>query len=327
MKWTAKTIVCAMLSCTSIAMIQNSHASNTSQIKERFVTSSYAKTQYPLVFAHGMGGWIRAGTDELGVDYWYQILPDLARNGGNVWATRVSPFNASEVRGEQLLQQVEEIIALTGKPKVNLMGHSHGGHSIAYVSNVASDKVASATAIASPLKGSKVADTIISVEGSALEQPIVDVVNFVSKMLVWAQGLDPNSFPHDSLAAGKSLSLAGSAAFQTQYPLGMPKTACGEGAAVEKGIRFYSFGGNGTVTNLLDPDMLLGVTASLTDPKGDNDGLVSRCSAKFGKTIRDNYNWNHLDAINQFFGLTAVLAPDPVSVYRQHANRLKLAGL
>lgn len=327
MKWMTKTILCATLSCTGLTMAPTAQASNTSQIKERFVLSSYAKTKYPLVFAHGMGGWIRAGTDELGVDYWYQILPDLARNGGQVWATRVSPFNASEVRGEQLLQQVDEIIALTGKAKVNLLGHSHGGHSIAYVSNVAPEKVASATAIASPLKGSKVADYIISVQGTALEQPIVDVVNFVSKMLVWAQGIDPNNFPHDSLAAGKSLSLAGSATFQTKYPLGMPKTTCGEGAAIEKGIRFYSFGGNGTVTNLLDPDMLLGVTAPLTDPKGDNDGLVSRCSAKYGKTLRDDYNWNHLDAINQFFGLTATFAPDPVSVYRQHANRLKLQGL
>lgn len=326
MKWN-KLILAAMLSSASIATIPLSQASNSSQIKPRLVISSYAKTQYPLVFAHGMGGWIRAGTDELGVDYWYQILPDIARNGGNVWATRVSPFNASEVRGEQLLQQVDEVIALTGKNKVNLFGHSHGGHSIAYVSNVAPDKVASSTAIASPLKGSKVADLIISVEGGALEQPVVDVVNFVSKMLVWAQGIDPKSFPHDSLNAGKSLSLGGSAAFQTKYPLGMPKSACGEGAAVEKGIRFYSFGGTGTVTNPLDPDLLLGVTAKLTDPKGDNDGLVTRCSAKYGKTLRDNYNWNHLDAINQFFGLTATFAADPVSVYRQHANRLKQQGL
>ena len=303
------------------------YASNSSHIQSNFVISSYAKTKYPLVFAHGMGGWIRAGSDELGIDYWYQILPDLARNGGNVWATRVSPFNSSEVRGEQLLQQVDEIIAITGQPKVNLLGHSHGGHSIAYVSNVAPNKVASATAIASPLKGSKTADFIMQVENSQLEAPVVDVVNFVSKMLVWAQGIESNRFPHDSLNAGKSLSVAGSAAFQAKYPLGMPTTACGDGPAQQQGIYFYSFSGTGTVTNVLDPDSLLGITAKITDVKGENDGLVTRCSAKFGKTIRDNYNWNHLDIINQFFGLTHVFAPDPVSIYRQHANRLKQQGL
>lgn len=54
------------------------------------VISSYATTKYPIVFSHGMTGFIRIGTDALGLDYWYQILPDLARNGGNIWATRVS---------------------------------------------------------------------------------------------------------------------------------------------------------------------------------------------------------------------------------------------
>ncbi|MEL1599230.1 triacylglycerol lipase, partial [Acinetobacter baumannii] len=53
----------------------------------------------------------------------------------------------------------------------------------------------------------------------------------------------------------------------------------------------------------------------------------SRCSAKFGKTIRDDYNWNHLDEVNQVMGIRSIFAADPVSVYRQHANRLKIQGL
>ena len=307
--------------------ISTSHASNAEQVKSNFVISSYAKTKYPLVFAHGMGGWIRAGTDELGVDYWYQILPDLARNGANAWATRVSPFNSSEVRGEQLLQQVDEILAITGANKVNLLGHSHGGHSIAYVSNIAPAKVASATAISSPLKGSPVADFILKVQGTPLEKPLMDMVNLVSKTITWAQGLDPNSYPHDSLASAKSLTLAGSAQFNSKFPMGMPTTSCGEGAYQEKGIQFYSFTGNTAVTNLLDPDSAMLATSLLIDNGRDNDGLVSRCSAKFGKTIRDNYYWNHLDEVNQLLGMKDIFAPDPVDVYRQHANRLKMQGL
>ncbi|AWD69771.1 esterase/lipase family protein [Acinetobacter schindleri] len=307
--------------------ISTSHASNAEQVKSNFVISSYAKTKYPLVFAHGMGGWIRVGTDELGVDYWYQILPDLARNGANAWATRVSPFNSSEVRGEQLLQQVDEILAITGANKVNLLGHSHGGHSIAYVSNIAPAKVASATAISSPLKGSPVADLILSAQGTPLEQPLVSLINFGSQAIVWAQQQDPNSLPHDALAAGISLSQAGSKTFAQKYTLGMPESACGEGAAIDNGIYFYSFSGNSTLTNILDPDSVLAATGLLMQAPNDNDGLVSRCSAKYGKTIRDNYNWNHLDVINQFFALRSVFSPDPVDIYRQHANRLKLQGL
>lgn len=79
----------AMLSGLSISA---AHATNAEQVKSSFVYSSYAQTKYPLVFNHGMAGFNRVGTDTLGLDYWYQILPDLARNGGNVWATRVSPL-------------------------------------------------------------------------------------------------------------------------------------------------------------------------------------------------------------------------------------------
>lgn len=317
------TLITGLLAAT---VISSASASQASQVTAK-ATSTYAKTQYPIVFNHGMGGFIKVGTDAFGLDYWYQILPDLARNGANVWATRVSPFNSTEVRGEQLLQQVLEIRAITGAAKVNLVGHSHGGPTIRYVAGVRPDVVASLTSIGGPHQGSPVADLILKAEGTAVEKPLVSVVNFVSKAIVWAQGLDPNTYPHDSLAGGASLTLAGSAKFNAAFPLGLPKSTCAEGNSVEKGIYNYSFTGVGQVTNILDLDSALKVTALLIDGGKDNDGLVSKCSAKFGKTIRDNYNWNHLDEVNQVLGLKALFAPDPVDVYRQHANRLKLQGL
>ncbi|WP_180002785.1 MULTISPECIES: esterase/lipase family protein [unclassified Acinetobacter] len=303
------------------------HASTQASQVTAKASSQYAKTKYPIVFSHGMAGFIRVGTDQFGLDYWYQILPDLARNGANVWATRVSPFNSSEIRGEQLLEQVKEIAAITGADKVNLIGHSHGGPTIRYVAGSEPKLVASLTTVGAPHKGSPVADLILKAEGTAIEAPLVGTINLVSKAITWAQGLDPNSYPHDSLAGGRSLTLAGSAQFNQKYPLGMPTTTCGEGAYQQKGIYNYSFTGVGQVTNPLDPDSALKVTALLIDGGKENDGLVSRCSAKFGKTIRDNYNWNHLDEVNQLLGLRNVFAPDPVDVYRQHANRLKLQGL
>ncbi|ACC58669.1 lactonizing lipase [Acinetobacter baumannii UH7807] len=314
----------AILSGLSVSA---THATNAEQVKSSFVYSTYAQTKYPLVFNHGMAGFNRVGTDTLGLDYWYQILPDLARNGGNVWATRVSPFNSTEVRGEQLAQQVEEIIAITGKPKVNLIGHSHGGPTIRYVAGIMPEKVASLTTIGAPHKGSPMADVILNVEGTPLSG-LATLVNWFSAAITWAGGLDPNSYPHDSLAGAHSLSTQGSAQFNSQFPMGVPTTSCGEGAYQEKGIYMYSFSGNKALTNPLDPfDIALTGSSLVVDPFGDNDGLVSRCSAKFGKTIRDDYNWNHLDEVNQVMGIRSIFAADPVSVYRQHANRLKLQGL
>ena len=315
--------IAGLMSLSTIGQVQ---AGNATQVNSK-VSSSYAKTQYPVVFSHGMSGFITVGTDNFGLDYFYQILPDLARNGANVWATRVSPFNSSEIRGEQLLQQVKEITAITGAKKVNLIGHSHGGPTIRYVAGVAPELVASLTGVGAPNAGSPVADLILKAEGTGIQGPLVGLINFVSKAVTWAQGLDPKSFPHDALAGGKSLTLAGSAKFNSQFPLGMPSQTCAEGKAFENGIYNYSFTGIGGVTNILDLDSALKVTSLLIDGGKENDGLVSRCSAKFGKTIRDNYNWNHLDEVNQVLGLKALFAHDPVDVYRQHVNRLKLQGL
>ncbi|MDN5433231.1 MAG: triacylglycerol lipase, partial [Acinetobacter sp.] len=57
--------------------LTTAHASNAQQVTVSKVNSEYAKTKYPVVFVHGMAGFIRVG-DVLGLDYWDQILPDLA---------------------------------------------------------------------------------------------------------------------------------------------------------------------------------------------------------------------------------------------------------
>src|SRR3989442_14827955 len=73
---------------------------------------TYTKTQYPIVLAHGAAGF----DSLLGVlGYWFGIPEELARDGAKVYVTQVSSFNSSEVRGEELLAQVEEIVAISGK--------------------------------------------------------------------------------------------------------------------------------------------------------------------------------------------------------------------
>ncbi|CDI94995.1 lactonizing lipase [Pseudomonas aeruginosa PA38182] len=93
-------------------------------------------------------------------------------------------------------------------------------------------------------------------------------------------------------------------------------------------MSYYSWSGSSPLTNFLDPsDAFLGAS-SLTFKNGTaNDGLVGTCSSHLGMVIRDNYRMNHLDEVNQVFGLTSLFETSPVSVYRQHANRLKNASL
>ncbi|HEX5277947.1 MAG TPA: triacylglycerol lipase [Fluviicoccus sp.] len=284
--------------------------------------STYAQTKYPVVLAHGMFGWDKM----LGViDYWYQIPTDMRSNGANVFVTQVSGLESSEVRGEQLLKQTQDILAISGAVKVNLIGHSHGGHSVRYVAAMMPSKIASVTTMATPAKGAPMADLIVNggkagAIGAQVLQAAGTILNYLTGGS--SQGLDVNA--NKSLA---SLSTAGSAAFNAKFPQAIPVTACGEGAYEVNGVKYFSFGGTTQVTNIFDPLDGAVKLVSLAFTNGEaNDGFVGRCSAHVGKVVRDNYDMNHIDFMNHIFGLRA-LTTDPKAVYREQLNRLKLAGM
>lgn len=290
---------------------------------EAIAATGYTQTKYPVVLAHGMLGF----DSILGIDYWYGIPSALRRDGASVYVTEVSQLNTSEARGEELLEQVEEIVAISGKRKVNLIGHSHGGPTIRYVAGVRPDLVASATSVGGPHKGSATADFLRQIPpGSASEAIVAGIVNGLGSLINFLSG-SKSTLPQNGLGSLESLNSQGAARFNAKFPQGIPTSACGEGAYQVNGVRYYSWSGTSPLTNVLDiSDVLLGATA-LTFKGEATDGLVGRCSSHLGKVVRDNYRMNHLDEVNQTFGLTSLFETDPVTVYRQHANRLKNDGL
>ncbi|MCU9950157.1 triacylglycerol lipase [Pseudomonas solani] len=290
---------------------------------EALAATGYTQTKYPVVLAHGMLGF----DSILGIDYWYGIPSALRRDGASVYVTEVSQLNTSEARGEELLEQVEEIVAISGKRKVNLIGHSHGGPTIRYVAGVRPDLVASATSVGGPHKGSATADFLRQIPpGSASEAIVAGIVNGLGSLINFLSG-SKSTLPQNGLGSLESLNSQGAARFNAKFPQGIPTSACGEGAYQVNGVRYYSWSGTSPLTNVLDiSDVLLGATA-LTFKGEATDGLVGRCSSHLGKVVRDNYRMNHLDEVNQTFGLTSLFETDPVTVYRQHANRLKNDGL
>jgi len=285
--------------------------------------STYTRTTYPIVLVHGLFGF----DSILGVyDYWYGIGDELKAGGATVYTASVSAANSSEVRGEQLIRDLDRLRAITGKRKFNLMGHSHGGPTIRYVASVRPDLVASATLIGSPNFGTPVADGVSGLlpVGSPLRNFVGGFVNAFSTFL---GALSGNLDPQNSLAALGSLNTPGSRSFNSRHPQGMPTTSCGSGAAVVNGVRYYSMSGTSVLTNVLDiSDAALGAGALFFGFE-QNDGLVGRCSSHWGTVLRDNYGWNHADEVNQFLGLRNVFASSPRSVYRAHANRLQTLGL
>lgn len=281
----------------------------------------YTQTRFPIVMAPGVLGFDQV----MGIDYFYGIPQALKSDGAKVYVTSASAFNSSEARGEQMLKQVQDILAISGAQKVNLMGHSHGGFSARYVASAIPTRVASITAVGSPVKGTPVADLFAQIpDGSVAQGLVATIGNAFSKLLDTVAG---THYSEDIIASLKSLSTAGAAKFNASYPAGVPASACGEGAYSANGQRFYSWGGTSPVTNVLDPLDLLFGTTSLAFVGQPSDGLVGRCSNHFGQVLRDDYPWNHGDEINHLLGLRGLFTPEPVATYRQQANRLKLAGL
>lgn len=282
----------------------------------------YCRTRHPIVLAHGMSGF----DSILGiVDYWHHIPRALERDGARVFVTEVPQFNDTAVRGEALLAQVEEIVAITGTGKVNLVGHSHGGLDARYVASVRPDLVASVTSIGSPHQGAELADFLRENirEGSFTEAAVSTLADSLGLALALLSG---TTNPQDSVAALEALSTAGMARFNAEHPQGLPDQRCGEGAREVDGVRYYSWSGTRPVTNVLDvSDAMLGITSLVYDEA--NDGLVGRCSSHLGDVIRSDYRMNHLDEVNLMFGLRHLFGPNPVTLFRQHANRLRNAGL
>ena len=151
-----------------------------------------------------------------------------------------------------------------------------------------------------------------------LAEGLVTLINLLSGGADLAQ---------DPLASLGSLTTEGALKFNQFYPEGLPTSACGEGDLLaENGVHYYSWTGSSTFTNLFDPTssamLILGLAFD-----SPNDGLVDACSTHLGKVIRDDYKMNHLDEINGLLGIHHLFETDPLTLYRQHANRLKLQGL
>ncbi|MDT7518249.1 triacylglycerol lipase [Rhodoferax sp. TBRC 17660] len=285
--------------------------------------AGYTQTKYPIVLIHGLFGFDNIGP----VEYFYGIPSALRADGARVFVVQVSAANSTEVRGEQLLTQVRQILAATGAGKVNLMGHSHGGPTARYVASVRPDLVASVTSIGGVNKGSAVADVLLGVApaGSLQNTALVSVTNGLASIINFLSGGSGNT--QNSLAAAQSLSTAGTLKFNAKHPQGVPTTACGEGAYSVNGVAYYSWSGAKPYSNVLDVvDPALALT-SLAFAGAKNDGLVSSCSSRLGRVIRDDYAFNHLDEVNQTVGLTNIFETNPVTLFRQQANRLRNAGL
>ncbi|WP_409286024.1 esterase/lipase family protein [Pseudomonas protegens] len=290
-------------------------------------------TRYPLVLVPGMLGFVRL----LLYPYWYGIIPALRRGGARVYAVQVSPLNSSEVRGEQLLAQVQRIMAETGAARVNLIGHSQGALTARYAAAKRPDWIASVTSVAGPNHGSELADYLArhspahSFKGRILSAILRGIAALMTLLETDYRG---PKLPVDIHASHQSLTTEGVALFNRQYPQGLPTSWGGQGPEQVDGVRYYSWSGTlqpgktNRGRNLFD-----GTSRScrlfartFVREAGQCDGMVGRYSSHLGQVIGDDYPLDHFDIVNQSLGLVGKGA-EPIRLFVEHAQRLKAAGL
>lgn len=287
--------------------------------------ANYTKTKYPIVLVHGVTGF-----DTIGglINYFHTIPWNLERDGAKVYVASVSALNDSEQRGAALAQQIVPWASANGG-KVNLIGHSQGSPTSRVAASLRPDLVASVTSVNGVNKGSKVADVLRGAipANSAIEGGANGLANTLGKLINLLSG---NNNPQNGLAALKTLTTAGTTALNGRHPWGVNSSSyCAKSTEVHNvrghNIRYYSWTGNTPYTNVFDAvDPFLAITGLAFNGE-KNDGLVGVCSTYLGQVIADDYNMNHVDAINHLFGVRGWT--DPVSLYRQHANRLKNKGV
>jgi triacylglycerol esterase/lipase EstA (alpha/beta hydrolase family) len=103
---------------------------------------------------HGLFGFDRIGHFEL----FHDVKQALREAGGQVFVPQLSATHDNEVRGQQLMFQIESVLRGTGAGKVNLIGHSQGALPCRYAAALAPEKVASVTSVSGPNHGSELAD-------------------------------------------------------------------------------------------------------------------------------------------------------------------------
>ena len=122
---------------------------------EARVDSSVCRTKYPLVLVHGVGF-----RDLKYINYWGRIPKELIRNGAIIYYGNQEAWGTVEYNSKDIKEKILDIVKETGCEKVNIIAHSKGGLDARYMISKLDmgGYVASLTMMSSPHRGCKFVD-------------------------------------------------------------------------------------------------------------------------------------------------------------------------
>jgi triacylglycerol lipase len=234
------------------------------------LTFNVATPKNPIVLAHGLMGFDElriAGSLLPGVHYWRGITQALRANGNEIIIATVPPSSSIEERALKLSQCIAD--RAKGK-KVNIIAHSMGGLDARYmISRLKPEnvEVLSLTTIATPHRGSSFADFVVRQVGGLFSPSF------------W-RGLD---------------SMGISTGAFTQLTTRFMEEEFNPKTPDDPRVRYFSYGAMVQApfwSAFRQPGRIV------KSNEGENDGLVSVGSAKWGDYKGTLVDVSHLDLIN-----------------------------
>ncbi|KAH0498535.1 hypothetical protein TgHK011_005787 [Trichoderma gracile] len=265
------------------------------------IRENYATPKHPIVLAHGLLGFseLKVSPYLPAIEYWHGIKQALVANKCSVLTTSVPPSGSIEERAEKL---AADILAQTSAaaapslidsdhnnnnralrhnggqngqetPVVNIIAHSMGGLDARYMISRLRPRgirVASLVTIATPHRGSPFADYLVDSDaGSPLHLPRLYSV-------IRRAGLGTSAF-------GQLTTRYMRDEFNPRVP-------------DDERVRYFSYGA------MIDEPSLLGAFrvpyGVIWEKEGENDGLVSVRSSRWGEYKGTLVGVSHLDLIN-----------------------------
>ena len=225
-------------------------------VRSTRVESDLCRTKYPLLMVHGVGF-----RDLRYFNYWGRIPRELTRLGATVYYGNQEALGTITYNAEDIRKKILEVVKETGCEKVNIIAHSKGGLDARYaISKLGmAPYTASLTTVSTPHHGCRFVDYAVHLpEG---------LYRLVAKCFdrTFSRFGDKNP---DFYTATHQFSTESSRAFNESVP-------------DASGVFYQSY-----ASKMRDcfSDPLLWIPYCLIKPlEGDNDGLVSTESARWGE--------------------------------------------
>ena len=236
--------------------------------------------KYPVVLVHGIAGTDREDNETayLGImGYWGRIPATLQAAGVRVFFGNTGGWSTCETNAAMLKETIDAVLAETNAEKVNIIAHSKGGIDARYLiwKYDYGDKVASLITMATPHRGSEVADAITT--GWLIYTKLAE--SFIRSYEKSNEDKSP-----DMYGVLYELTTGAMSRFNETVPM-------------DERVYHLSFY---VAMAKSSEDHLLSATYRRIKKNGggDNDGLVSTASAAWGESYRIEGSLSHRDIVD-----------------------------